>query len=147
MIPFAIPLVLKNLPWRLIGIGAGVIAVLLACWWAVDAIGDSREEKVRAEYDAAQRAAEAKAAADTKLLQSAIAEIDTGITVDMEAIANVRTRWRDKVIYKAVDVYRDNPGCRVPFGLLSDINAAASGYAAAVTGAGNATVPAAKPPE
>jgi len=145
MIHFAIPLALKTLPWRWIGIAAGVIAVLLACWWVVDSIGDSREEKVRAEYDAAQRAAEAKAAADTKLLQDAIAEIDTGITVDLEAIANVRTRWRDKVIYKAVDVFRDNPDCRIPGSLLGEINSAASGYAAAVTGAGNAAVPTAKP--
>ena len=83
MIPFAIPLVLKNLPWRWIGAAAGVIAVLLACWWIVDAIGDSREEKVRAQYEAAQRAAEANAAADTKLLQDPIPEIDTGITIDM----------------------------------------------------------------
>jgi hypothetical protein len=125
--------------------GAGVIAVLLAVWWVVDSIGDSREEKVRAEYEAAQRAAEAKAAADTKLLNDAIAEIDTGITVDLEAIANVRTRWRDKVIYKAVDVFRDNPDCRIPFGVLSDINSAASGYAASATRSGNAAVPTAKP--
>ena len=127
--------------------GAGVIAVLLALWWVVDSIGDSREEKVRAEYEAAQRAAEAKAAADTALLQDAIAEIDQGITVDMEAITNVRTIYRDKVRTVALDVYRDNPACDVPRGLLEQINAAASGYAAAVTGSGNAAVPTAKPPE
>jgi hypothetical protein len=144
MIPLAIPLALKALPWRWIGIGAGVIAVLLACWWAVDAIGDSREEKVRAEYDAAQRTAEAKAAADTKLLQSAIAEIDTNITIGMEAINAVRTVWRDKVVYKAVDVFRDNPACRVPDGLLSEINAAASDYARAAR-PGGAAVPTARP--
>ena len=125
--------------------GAGVIAVLLGLWCVVDSIGDSREEKVRAVYDAAQRAAEAKAAADTKLLNDAIAEIDTNITADMEAVTNVRTLWRDKVIDTAVDVYRDNPDCRIPAGLLGEINAAASGYAAAATGTGGATVPVAKP--
>jgi hypothetical protein len=112
----------------------------------VDAIGDSREEKVRAEYEADRQAAEAKAAADTKLLQDAIAEIDTGITIDMEAINAVRTVYRDRVRTVAVDRYRDRD-CAVPGGLLSDINAAASGYAAAVTGAGGPAVPTAKPPE
>ena len=145
MIPFAIPLVLKTLPWRWIGIGAGVIAVLLACWWAVDSIGDVREEKVRAEYTEAQRAAEAKAAADTKLLQDAIAEIDTGITVGMEAINAIRTVYRDRVRTIAVDRYRDRD-CALPDGLRAQINAAAGDYAATAR-SGNAAVPTAKPPE
>lgn len=144
MIPFAIPLALKTLPWRLIGLVAGVIAVLLCLWWVVDSIGDSREEKVRAEYDAAQRAAQAKAAADTKLLNDAIAEIDTGITVDMEAINAVRTVYRDRVRTIAIDRYRDRD-CALPDGLLGEVNAAASGYAAAVARPGGAAVPAAKP--
>lgn len=120
--------------------GAGVIAVLLCLWGVVDSIGDSREEKVRAVYDAAQRAAEAKAAADTKLLNDAIAEIDTNITADMEAVNAVRTIYRDKVVYKAIDVFRDNPDCRIPDGLRAEINAVAGEYAA-VAGAGSATVP------
>jgi hypothetical protein len=124
--------------------GAGVIAVLLACWWVVDSIGDSREEKVRAEYDAAQRAAEAKAAADTAALNAAIAEIDTGITIDMEAINAVRTVYRDRVRTVAVDRYRDRD-CAVPGGLLSDINAAAASYAAAAARTGGPAVPLAKP--
>jgi hypothetical protein len=119
MIPFAIPLALKTLPWKWIGIGAGVIAVLLACWWVVDSIGDSREEKVRAEYEAAQRAAEAKAAADTKLLNDAIAEIDTSITVDLEAIRHVP---RDKPRTIAIEVTRDLPCLHVPDRLLDATN-------------------------
>jgi hypothetical protein len=145
MIPFAIPLVLKTLPWKWIGIGAGVIAVLLACWWAVDAIGDSREEKVRAEYDAAQRAAEAKAAADTIQLQDAMAGIDANITIDMEAINAIRTVYRDRVRTIAVDRYRDRD-CALPDGLRAEINAAAGDYAAAARPGGPA-VPPAKPPE
>lgn len=125
--------------------GAGVIAVLLGLWGVYSHVWHKGYDKANAEWTERQRAAEAKAAADTKLLQDAIAEIDTNLTVDLEAIANVRTRWRDKVIYTAVDVYRDNPDCRVPFGLLGEINAAASGYAAAATGTGGATVPVAKP--
>jgi hypothetical protein len=144
MIPFAIPLALKTLPWRWIGIGAGVIAVLLALWWVVDSIGDSREEKVRAEYDAAQRVAEAKAAADTKLLNDAIAEIDQSITIDLEAINAVRTVYRDRVRTIAIDRYRDRD-CALPDGLLGEVNRAAQGYAAAASGTGGATVPLAKP--
>ena len=145
MIPFAIPLALKTLPWRWIGIGAGVIAVLLALWWVVDSIGDSREESVRAEYEAAQRAAEAKAAADTLILQDHMAGIDTGITIDMEAINAVRTVYRDRVRTIAVDRYRDRD-CALPDRLRAEINAAAGDYAATAR-SGNAAVPTAKPPE
>jgi hypothetical protein len=144
MIPFAIPLALKALPWKWIGVGVAAIAVLLAVWWVVDSIGDSREEKVRAEYEAAQRAAEAKAAADTKLLQDAIAEIDTGITIDMEAINAVRTVYRDRVRTVAVDRYRDRD-CSLPDGLLGEVNAAAKGFAAAATGPGGPAVRPAEP--
>jgi hypothetical protein len=144
MIHFAIPLVLKTLPWRWIGIGAGVIAVLLCLWGVYSHVWHKGYDKANAEWTERQRAAEAKAAADTKLLQDAIAEIDTNITVDMEAINAIRTIYRDKVVYKAVDVYRDRPDCRIPDGLRAQINAAASDYAATAR-SGNATVPAAKP--
>lgn len=145
MIPFAIPLALKTLPWKWIGIVAGAIGVLLAVWWVVDSIGDAREEKVRAEYEAAQRAAEAKAAADTKLLQDAISEIDQDVTADMEAIENVRTIYRDRVRTVAVDRYRDRD-CTVPDGLLTEINAAAGDYARAAGGSSPAVRPAPPPP-
>lgn len=124
--------------------GAGVIAVLLCLWGVYSHVWHKGYDKANAEWTERQRAAEAKAAADTKLLQDAIAEIDTNLTVDLEAIANVRTRWRDKVIYTAVDVYRDNPDCRIPAGLLSEINAAAGDYARVARPSG-ATVPVAKP--
>jgi hypothetical protein len=144
MIPFAIPLALKTLPWKWIGIGAGVIAVLLCLWGVYSHVWHKGYDKANAEWTERQRAAEAKAAADTKLLQEAIAEIDTGVTLDLEAIANVRTVWRNKVVYKAVDVYRDRPDCRIPDGLRAEINAAAGEYAA-VAGTGNAALPTAKP--
>lgn len=143
MIPFAIPLALKALPWRIIGIAAGAIAVALAVWWLVDAIGDAREEKVRAEYEEAKRAAEARAAADTAALHQAFAEIDADVAVNMEAIENVRTIYRDKVRTVAVEVYRDR-GCDLPRSLLSEINAAAGDYARAASGSG-AAVPAPRP--
>jgi len=138
-----IAFVIQHRKW--LAIGAGVIAVLLALWGVYSHVWHKGYDKANAEWTERQRAAEAKAAADTAALNAAIAEIDTSITVDLEAIANVRTRWRDKVLYKAVDVYRDNPDCRIPFGVLSDINAAASSYAAAVTGTGGPTMPTAKP--
>jgi hypothetical protein len=145
MIPFALPLALKTLPWRWIGIGAGVIAVLLCLWGVYSHVWHKGYDKANAEWTERQRAAEAKAAADTAAPHAAIAEIDTSITVDLEAIANVRTIYRDKVRTVALDVYRDNPACDVPRGLLEQINAAASGYAAAVTGTGGPAVPVAKP--
>lgn len=128
---------------RILMYAAGAIAVLLALWWAYSAIWDAGYDKANAEWEARQRAAEAKAQADTKLLNDAIAEIDTGVTIDMEAIANVRTIYRDRVRTIAVDRYRDRD-CAVPDGLLGEINAAASDYAAA-TGSGSPAVRPAKP--
>lgn len=143
MIPFAIPMALKALPWKLIGLAAGAIAVALAVWWLVDSIGDAREEKVRAEWDAAVRAAEAKAAADTVLLQDAIAEIDTDVAINMEAVEHVRTIYRDRIRTVAVDHYRDRD-CILPDGMLGSINAAAGDYARAAGGS-VAPVPVAQP--
>lgn len=117
---------------------AGV--VLLAIWWAWSAIYDAGAASVQAKWDAAVRAAEAEASADTIQLQDAIAAIDQGVTTDMEAIDAVRTVWRDKVVYKAVDVYRDNPDCRAPDWLLGEINGAAAAYAAAASGSSGPVV-------
>ena len=125
--------------------GAGVIAVLLGLWGVYSHVWHKGYDKANAEWTERQRAAEAKAAADTRLLQDAIAEIDTNLTADMEAVNAVRTIYRDKVVYKAIDVFRDNPACRVPDGLLAEINAAAQGYAAAATGSGGPAVRPAKP--
>jgi flagellar biosynthesis regulator FlaF len=143
MIPFAIPLALKTLPWRWIGIGAGVIAVLLALWGVYSHVWHKGYDKANAEWTERQRAAEAKAAADTKLLNDAIAEIDQSITVDMEAINAIRTVYRDRVRTIAVDRYRDRD-CALPDGLRAQINAAAGDYAATAR-TGNAAVPTAKP--
>lgn len=122
MIPFAIPLALKTLPWKWIGIGAGVIAVLLGLWWLVDSIGDAREEKVRAEYEAAQRAAEAKAQADSWTLVGNINDIDTSLSADFAQTQQTRTIYRDRIRTVAVDVYRDRQ-CDLPAGVWSDLNA------------------------
>ena len=124
----------------------GGIAVFVALWWAYSAIWNAGYDEASAEWEARQRAAEAKAAADTKLLNEAIAEIDTGITIDLEAINAVRTIYRDKVVYKAVDVYRDRPDCALPDGLLREVNFAASAYAASASGSGGRTVPETKTP-
>lgn len=130
---------------RILMYAAGAIAVLLALWWAVSGLVNHGRVLERAEWEARQRAAEAKAAQDTIQLQDAMAGIDTSITIDMEAVANVRTIYRDKVRTIAVDTYRGSAACDVPGGLLEQINAAAQGYASAAAGAGNAAVRPAKP--
>ena len=142
MIPFAIPLALKTLPWKWIGIGAGAIAVLLALWWAVSGLVNHGRVLERAEWEARQRAAEAKAAQDTIQLQDAMAGIDAGVAIELEAIENVRVVYRDKI--RTVAIAADRPDCVIADGLRAQINAAASDYAAAA-GAGNAAVRPAKP--
>lgn len=47
MIPFAIPLALKTLPWRWIGIGVGALVVVGTVWWQIDSYGDRREQAGR----------------------------------------------------------------------------------------------------
>ncbi len=131
--------------WKLIGIGLAGVALLAILWGAYSAVWQRGHDSAQRKNDALQRAAEAKAAADTILLQDHMAGIDASVQIDMEAINAVRAVWRDKVVYKAVDVFRNNPDCRVPDGLLAEINAAAQGYAAAASGAGNAAVPHAQP--
>jgi len=121
------------------------VACLLALWWLYSAVWQRGYDAADEKWKDAQRAAEAKAAADTKLLNEAIAEIDTGITIDMEAVANVRTIYRDKVRTIAVDTYRGSTACDVPGGLLEQINAAAQGYASAAASASGSAVRPAKP--
>ncbi len=146
MIPFAIPLALKTLPWKWIGIGVGALVLIGMLWWAISAtysaIYDAGAASVQKKWDDAVRAAEAKAAADTALLNEAIAEIDTSVTIDMEAINAVRTVYRDKI--RTVAIAADRPDCAIADGLRAQINAAASDYATAA-GAGNAAVRPAKP--
>lgn len=125
--------------WPYILGAAGVVGAL---WWLYSAIYDSGVSAERGRWEAAQRAAEAKAAADTKLLQSAIAEIDTGVTIDLETINAVRVVYRDKVRTVAQDVYRDRPECTVPDRLLEQVNASARDYAAAARSGGPVVRPA-----
>jgi hypothetical protein len=119
MIPFAIPLALKTLPWKWIGIGAGVLAVLLCLWGLYSLIWQKGYDAADQEWKVAQQAAQAKAAADTKLLNDAIAEIDQSITIDMEAIRHVP---RDKPRTIAIEVARDLPCLYVPDRLLNATN-------------------------
>ena len=125
---------------RILMYAAGAIAVLLALWWAVSGLVNHGRVLEQAEWEARQRAAEAKAAADTKLLNEAIAEIDTGITIDMEAVNAVRTVYRDKI--RTVAIAADRPDCAIADGLRAQINAAASDYAAAASASGSAVRPA-----
>ena len=127
--------------WKQLLAGIGVIGAL---WWAYSAVYGRGYDAADQEWKAVQEAAQAKAAADTKLLNDAIAEIDQSITIDLEAINAVRTIYRDRVRTIAVDRYRDRD-CALPDGLLGEVNRAAQGYAAAASGTGGATVPVAKP--
>jgi len=142
-IALIIQFIIRYRKW--IFLGAGVIAVLLALWGVYSHVWHKGYDKANAEWTERQRAAEAKAAEDTRLLNEAIAEIDTGITIDMEAINAVRTVYRDRVRTIAVDRYRDRD-CALPDRLRAEINAAASEYAATAR-SGNAAVPIAKPSE
>lgn len=123
----------------------GAVIAVAGLWALYSAIYDAGAASVQKKWDDAQRAAEAKAAADTIQLQDAMAGVDTGITIDLEAIANVRTIYRDKVRTIAVDAYRGSAACDVPGRLLEQINAAASGYASAAAGASGSAVRPAQP--
>lgn len=126
----------------LIYVGAA-IAVLLAMWGLYSHVWHKGYDAADAEWNARQRAAEAKAAADTKLLQDAISEIDASVTTDMEIINAVRVVYRDKI--RTVAIAADRPDCALADGLREQINSAATAYAAAATGTGNGTVRPAKP--
>lgn len=124
-----------NIPWRLVGYCAAALAVILALGWLYSSTVEHGRELERAEWEERQRAAEAEARANEKALQAGMSEIDMGAHINMEAISNVRTVFRDRVDYRAVEIYRDRAGlCDLPSGLLGEINAAASGFAAAATG-------------
>lgn len=114
MIPFALPLALKTLPWRLIGIGAGVIAILLALWGVYSHVWHKGYDKANAEWNERQRAAEAKAQADSWALVGNINEIDATATAAKTETSKIEVKYRDRIIRTAVDVYRDRPDCRPP---------------------------------
>lgn len=128
--------------WGWLKYALGAIAVLLALWWAYSAIYDVGAASVQKKWDDAVRAAEAKAVQDTIQLQDAIAGIDADVTIDLEAIENVRVVYRDKI--RTVAIAADRPDCAIADGLRAQINAAASDYAAAA-GASNPAMRPAKP--
>lgn len=129
--------------WAVWGIAA--LAVILALGWLYSSTVEHGRELERAEWEERQRSAEAEARANEKALQAGMSEIDMGVHINMEAIFNVRTVYRDRVDYRAVEIYRDRPDCSLPVGLLGEINAAASGFAAAATGERIPAVRPAKP--
>lgn len=129
MIPFAIPLALKTLPWKWIGIGAGVLAALLALWWLYSAIYDAGASSVQKKWDDAVRAAKAKAQADSWALVGDINQIDTSVQAGKTATTRLEVKYRDRIVRTAVDVYRDRPGCRAPDGLWRANDQLAGEYA------------------
>lgn len=126
--------------WKHLLAGLGVV---LALWGAYSAVYSRGYDAADNEWKARQQAAQAKAAADTAKLQTYIAAIDTGITIDMEAINVVRTVFRDKI--RTVAIAADRPDCAIADSLRGQINAAAAAYGAAATGASGAAVRPAKP--
>ena len=142
MIPFAIPLALKTLPWRLIGLAAGVLAVLLCLWGLYSLIWQKGYDAADQKWKDAQESAEAKAQTDSWALVGNINEIDTST---QQTVEKIRAVPRDKPRTIAIEVARDLPCLRVPDRLLDATNqytsdlAAASGHRViAVPASGNA---------
>lgn len=137
--PFLIKIAIwLGIPQRFAGLaayGAAALAVIGLLAWAYASIYSAGQADIQSKWDESVRAAEAEARANEKALQAGMSEIDMGAHINMEAISNVRTVYRDRVDYRAVEIYRDRAGlCDLPSGLLGEINAAASGFAAAATG-------------
>ena len=131
--------------WKLIGIGLAGVALLASLWGAYSAVWQRGYDSAQRKNDALQRASEAQAARDTAALYRAINAIDETITIDTQAIGNVRTVYRDKIKAIAVDVFR-NRDCVLPDRLLEQINAASQAYGAAASGSSDAAVPTAGTP-
>lgn len=114
----------------LIYIGAA-IAVLLALWGLYSHVWHKGYDAADQKWKAAQRAAEAKAAADSWALVGNINEIDTST---QQKVEKIRAVPRDKPRTIAIEVARDLPCLRVPDRLLNSTNqytrdlAAASGH-------------------
>tara|TARA_R110000868_G_scaffold73547_1_gene213242 strand:+ start:992 stop:1426 length:435 start_codon:yes stop_codon:yes gene_type:complete len=136
-----IAFVLRYKKWFMYG--AAAVAVLLALWAIYSHVWHKGYDAADQKWKVAQEAAQAKAAADTKLLQDAISEIDASVTTDMEIINAVRVVYRDKI--RTVAIAADRPDCALADGLREQINAAATAYASGASGAGNGTVRPAKP--
>jgi hypothetical protein len=108
------PAALKALPWKGIGIGVGVVALVGVIWWRIDAYGDNREaagearikaqwiesanrwkaytEKLGADYRA--RTAGLQATADT--LRSEKDQSDARNRADIERLAGELRRERNR---------------------------------------------------
>lgn len=142
MIPFAIPLALKTLPWKWIGIGAGVLAVLLCLWGLYSLIWQKGYDAADQKWKDAQESAEAKAQTDSWALVGNINEIDTST---QQTVEKIRAVPRDKPRTIAIEVARDLPCLRVPDRLLDATNqytsdlAAASGHRIDAVPAANST--------
>lgn len=102
---------------RYIAIGAGILAVLGLLWWAVSALVDHGRSLERAEWEARQRAAQAKAQDDSWEIVGAFGEIDTRTNVVHQETGKAEIIYVPKIIRTAVEFYRDNPVCRPPAGL------------------------------
>ena len=102
---------------RILMYAAGAIAVLLALWWAVSGLVNHGRMLERAEWQARQRDAEAKAQADSWALVGDINQIDTSVQAGKTATTRLEVKYRDRIVRTAVPFYRDNPHCRAPDGL------------------------------
>ena len=131
MIPFAIPLALKTLPWRLIGLAAGVLAVLLCLWGLYSLIWQKGYDAADQKWKDAQESAEAKAQTDSWALVGNINEIDATATAAKTETSKIEVKYRDRIIRTAVDVYRDRPDCRPPAELWRENDEYARDLAAA----------------
>ena len=118
---------------------AGVIAVLLALWAAYSAIWQSGYDEADAKWKDAQRAAEAKAQADSWTLVGDINAIDATVAKTVETIRYVP---RDKPRTVAVEIARDLPCLHVPDRLLDATNQYTRDLAAA---AGHRVIPVPSP--
>lgn len=136
----AIALRLLAAYWKQLLAGLGVIGALC---WAYSAVYGRGYDAADNEWQARQQAAAAKAAADTAKLQTYIAALDTGVTIDLGVINETRTIYRDKI--RTVAVAADRIECALPDGLRGQINAAAESYRSAASGSGGTAVRPAKP--
>jgi hypothetical protein len=110
------------------------VGVLLALWWLVSALVDHGRSLERAEWEARQRAAEAKAQADSWNLVGDINAIDVSLSADFAETQKTRTIYRDRIRTVAVDRYVDRD-CDLPASVWNDLNAVRAATARPFTGA------------
>jgi len=108
--------------WPWLRYVAGGIAVLIALGWLYSAVWNRGYEAADDKWKAAQRAAEAKAQADSWALVGNINALDVSLSADMAETQKARTLYRDRIRTVAVDVYRDRQ-CDLPDSVWNDLNA------------------------